>query len=163
MHAWRLTISPSLGGKAEPVLALSVWPVSCYLRFSGIVHIGDTILEVNGVEVTTPDDLQRQLKGAETVSLKIVPSGLEVAPPINGVRRNEGSHVTDRCGPCLLSRLTSNASSITTRRLTSVSSARKLDCLSRSGISCKLLARRIRTGGRYVCVYFGCEGSYDAW
>jgi S1-C subfamily serine protease len=41
----------------------------------GLLHIGDTILEVNGVPVSTPEDLQIQIsKAKESVALKIGPS-----------------------------------------------------------------------------------------
>lgn len=41
----------------------------------GLLHIGDTILEVNGVCVYTPEDLQIQIsKAKESVALKIGPS-----------------------------------------------------------------------------------------
>ncbi|KDR14827.1 MAGUK p55 subfamily member 6 isoform X2 [Zootermopsis nevadensis] len=41
----------------------------------GLLHIGDTILEVNGVPVSSPEDLQIQIsKAKESVALKIGPS-----------------------------------------------------------------------------------------
>ncbi len=50
--------------------------------------MGDRILEVNGVEVKKPEDLQEQLKNsAEGASLKIVPSGLVETVVPNGVTR----------------------------------------------------------------------------
>jgi S1-C subfamily serine protease len=41
----------------------------------GLLHVGDTILEVNGVPVSSPEDLQIQIsKAKESVALKIGPS-----------------------------------------------------------------------------------------
>lgn len=40
----------------------------------GLLHVGDVILEVNGVEVYTPEDLQTEIsKSADSVTLKIGP------------------------------------------------------------------------------------------
>lgn len=40
----------------------------------GLLHVGDVILEVNGVEVFTPEDLQIEIsKAKESVTLKIGP------------------------------------------------------------------------------------------
>jgi S1-C subfamily serine protease len=41
----------------------------------GLLHVGDTILEVNGVHVSSPEDLQIEIsKAKESVALKIGPS-----------------------------------------------------------------------------------------
>lgn len=40
----------------------------------GLLHVGDVILEVNGVEVYTPEDLQTEIsKSSDSVTLKIGP------------------------------------------------------------------------------------------
>jgi len=52
----------------------------------GLAHVGDSILEVNGVEVKSPDDLKKQLAQAEVITLKLVSSGLESSPVLAGVR-----------------------------------------------------------------------------
>ncbi|KAH7977500.1 hypothetical protein HPB49_001995 [Dermacentor silvarum] len=47
----------------------------------GLLHIGDTILEVNGVPVHTPEQLQLQLKKAQgSVAFKILPSYQDSLP-----------------------------------------------------------------------------------
>lgn len=51
----------------------------------GLLHIGDTILEVNGVPVSTPEDLQIQIsKAKESVALKIGPSFDDGHTQLNG-------------------------------------------------------------------------------
>ena len=51
----------------------------------GLLHIGDTILEVNGVPVCTPEDLQIQIsKAKESVALKIGPSFEEGQNQLDG-------------------------------------------------------------------------------
>jgi S1-C subfamily serine protease len=51
----------------------------------GLLHIGDTILEVNGVPVSTPEDLQIQISRAkESVALKIGPSFEDAHTQLNG-------------------------------------------------------------------------------
>ena len=51
----------------------------------GLLHVGDTILEVNGVPVATPEDLQIQIsKAKESVALKIGPSFEEAQSQLDG-------------------------------------------------------------------------------
>lgn len=48
----------------------------------GLLNVGDTILEVNGVEVHTPIDLQQQLnKSLGSVTFKIRPSNTDTIAP----------------------------------------------------------------------------------
>lgn len=47
----------------------------------GLLHVGDTIMEVNGVEVFTPEQLQSQLRKSQgSVTFKIMPSFHDVIP-----------------------------------------------------------------------------------
>ncbi|KAF5296104.1 hypothetical protein FQA39_LY02738 [Lamprigera yunnana] len=49
----------------------------------GLLHVGDVILEVNGVVVYTPEDLQTEIaRSKESVTLKIAPRELVVSEPI---------------------------------------------------------------------------------
>nr|CAD7428871.1 unnamed protein product [Timema monikensis] len=51
----------------------------------GLLHIGDTILEVNGTRVDTPEDLQMEIARAkESVTLKIGPSFEEIRSQLEG-------------------------------------------------------------------------------
>jgi S1-C subfamily serine protease len=51
----------------------------------GLLHVGDTILEVNGVPVSSPEDLQIQIsKAKESVALKIGPSFEDMHGQLDG-------------------------------------------------------------------------------
>lgn len=52
-----------------------------YAFISGLLHVGDIIKEVNGVEVRTPEELQSHMKkSVGSITLKIIPSYTEPFP-----------------------------------------------------------------------------------
>ena len=55
------------------VTLFDMWTL-CYF-IAGLLHTGDTILEVNGKEVKTPDELKNMLKQpSDSVTLKVIPN-----------------------------------------------------------------------------------------
>lgn len=48
----------------------------------GLLHVGDTILEANGVEITTPEQLQEELRKCKGgITLKVSPSTRDLIQP----------------------------------------------------------------------------------
>uniref|UniRef100_T1JKI1 MAGUK p55 subfamily member 6 n=1 Tax=Strigamia maritima TaxID=126957 RepID=T1JKI1_STRMM len=60
----------------------------------GLLHVGDIIKEVNGIEVYTPEQLQEEIKKAEgTVNLKIIPSYSDYPVIPQDLPRRQGSPI----------------------------------------------------------------------